>query len=251
MRARSVSVLFTDVVGFTEMCAGTDTASVLTFLNTMFETFGACATCAPAAALARPRVYRARPRRPAADLLAGSYDVLKVETVGDAYYAVCGHKQEQTNSHAATMLAFTEALLQASKRASQTDWAGGWLSDRADPRAARPPARRAPRSPCLATRPNRCAAAFNRPRCCATGGASPTTLNQRCARAQLRIRAGMHCGPARAGVLGLATPRYTFIGDAVNTASRMESHGFPGCIHVRTQSRARARARYPRTRTRS
>ena len=41
-----VTVLFTDVVGFTEMSAATDTASVLTFLNTMFDSFGAgaCST---------------------------------------------------------------------------------------------------------------------------------------------------------------------------------------------------------------
>jgi adenylate cyclase len=49
---------------------------------------------------------------------------------------------------------------------------------------------------------------------------------------RMRLRVGLHCGPATAGVIGDMRFSYDVWGDAVNVAARMESHGVPDHIHV-------------------
>jgi class 3 adenylate cyclase len=60
----------------------------------------------------------------------------------------------------------------------------------------------------------------------------------------LQIRIGLHSGPVIAGVIGRRKFSYDLWGDAVNTASRMESHGAPGEITVTPRTYELVRAEF-------
>ena len=51
-------------------------------------------------------------------------------------------------------------------------------------------------------------------------------------RNNIDMRIGIHCGSVVAGIIGEHKFSYDIWGDSVNTASRMESHGEAGKIHI-------------------
>jgi len=55
-----------------------------------------------------------------------------------------------------------------------------------------------------------------------------TKFNGRC----IRIRVGIHSGPAVGAVIGFKVPHFCLCGDTINTASRMETNSEPYRIHV-------------------
>lgn len=61
---------------------------------------------------------------------------------------------------------------------------------------------------------------------------------------QLQLRIGLNSGPLVAGVIGKRKFEFDVWSDAVNTASRMESHGVPGRIQLSEATYALIRSRF-------
>jgi class 3 adenylate cyclase len=139
-----VTVLFSDLVGFTEMSAKISAETLVGRLNEVFRAF---------------------------DALATDLGVEKIKTIGDAYMVVGGLPLPQ-HDHAERIAEMGLGMLRA--------------IDEYNSKAEEP----------------------------------------------LGIRIGINTGPVVAGVIGSTKFAYDLWGDAVNTASRMESTGVPGRVQV-------------------
>lgn len=62
---------------------------------------------------------------------------------------------------------------------------------------------------------------------------------QRTTGVRLQVRIGVHFGPVVAGVIGRSKFAWDLWGDTVNVASRLESHGIPGRVHLTADTAAR------------
>lgn len=140
----SATVLFADIVGFTQMAARQTPESLVRLLNTIFSSF---------------------------DRLVQKHGLEKIKTIGDAYMAVGGLPNPRTDHLQSVCQLGLDMLADIARLAREEG-------------------------------------------------------------VELDVRVGIHTGPVTAGVIGLHKFSYDLWGDTVNTASRMESHGRPGQVHV-------------------
>ncbi len=138
------TVLFSDLVGFTQLCAGISATELIERLNEIFLAF---------------------------DILTESFGLEKIKTIGDAYMLVGGLPTPRPD-HAEVVADMALAMFDAIEELNKKN------------------------------------------------------------RSNFKIRVGIHTGPVVAGVIGKNKFNYDLWGDAVNIASRMESHGIPDRIQV-------------------
>ena len=194
-----VTVLFTDIVGFTEMtsqCAPTDIMKMLNNLFTMF------------------------------DERSDAHHIYKVETIGDAYMCAAGlnlkTEIERLSNLSLTPCTKVRPLILLLV-----------------PRIISHPSTIDSHARHCITKGQTCQR-FHATRMLSfardilkgvTAMTAPTGE-------ALQIRVGMHTGDCVTGMVGIKMPRFCLFGDTVNTASRMESNGIAGRIHVSEATKA-------------
>ena len=141
---QNVTVLFADIVGFTQLSASTSPEELVQMLDAIFSDF---------------------------DALAEKYGLEKIKTIGDCYMVVGGipiPREDHALAVALMALEMRDAIDRFGKAIGSN----------------------------------------------------------------IRVRIGLHTGDVVAGVIGKKKFAYDLWGDTVNTASRMESHGEAGKIHI-------------------
>ncbi|KAF5829769.1 hypothetical protein DUNSADRAFT_15534 [Dunaliella salina] len=164
---QDVTIMFMDIVGFTEMSKNCKPVEVMVFLNTLFSMF---------------------------DRLVDIHGVHKVETAGDCYIVSGGimspsqsgkgfglvvEEKHDPKESAKRVMEFAKALLETAGQVRMPD--------------------------------------THQP---------------------VQVRVGLHTGDAVTGLIGSKLPKFSIFGDTMCTASRMESTGLPGRIHVSEATRA-------------
>ena len=189
---QSVTILFTDIVGFTSMSQSCQPFEVMSFLHNLFTAFD--------------------------DLVDMDSDLWKVETIGDAFMVASGLGVTSSDESMREQLESVEYRINVdqkseSKSSSETvTLKSRILSKDGD---------------CdIAVQNAKAIIIFGE------AALSEALIHRMPNGKMCEIRAGVHTGDVCSGVVGTRMPRYCLFGDTVNTASRMESTGVPGRIQV-------------------
>ena len=191
---QDITILFTDIVGFTSMSQTCQPFEVMSFLHNLFTDFD--------------------------DLMEMDSQLWKVETIGDAFMVASG--LGVTSSEAS----MRETMVNVEYRIDSDDTDQSMMSSTTKTVSIKSMRSSKGSERDVAFDAARAAIIFGE-------AALSEALTHRMPNGEMcKIRVGAHTGDVVSGVVGSRMPRYCLFGDTVNTASRMESTGVPGRIQV-------------------
>ncbi|KAI0234736.1 Atrial natriuretic peptide receptor 1 [Lamellibrachia satsuma] len=188
----SVTIFFSDIVGFTALSAESTPLQIVAMLNDLYTTF---------------------------DAVVDKHDVYKVETIGDAYMVISGLPQPNGIAHSGEIAAMAVDLAVMASCFQISHRPGERLQDRSE-LSARIQVMSA-HGEFGPVNSDSILQSYQSPQLCLS--VSMPSYFSTYLFVHVQLRAGIHSGSVVAGVVGIKMPRYCLFGDTVNTASRMES----------------------------
>jgi len=198
--AKDVSIIFCDIVGFSSIAKEISPSDVMEMLQNLFYRF---------------------------DAISKKYNILKLDTIGDAYFCASGLLPEENDSSPGVVV---DVATCNGMRCGVGGGSGSGSGSRHEKRLRKKEEQHQQEyARACATRALFVAKEMIKE---ARKVEIPYSSKQQEEKEYLNIRVGIHVGNVTYGILGQHLPKLMCVGNTVNITQQMEQTSLPGLIHV-------------------